>query len=293
MLELHNMEYSYPGADRAALVDVSLRLEKGECLGLLGANGAGKTTLLSLIAGLLQPDSGQLVCPGHGSIGLVPQTLAFHARLSVQENLELFADLYRLKGCQRQQRMQSMIEAARLDGLLKRKAGQLSGGQQRRLNFAIGLLQPADLYLLDEATVGIDSFNRQHVLQAVRELINEGKTVIYTSHYLPEIGQVADRVLLLAEGRVQLDTRLHMQQPKRLHIRWPAMVPVAIEHFMREHATQWQQDEDGLLQAELADEASWPQLLRLLSEQDSTPLHLEYRQPGLEELYLCASGGQL
>lgn len=293
MLELSHIHYAYPGADRAALVNVSLQLEQGQCLGLLGANGAGKTTVLSLIAGLLQPDSGQVVCPGSGNIGLVPQTLAFHTRLSVQENLELFADLYRLKGPRRQQRMQRMIEATRLEGLLKRRAGQLSGGQQRRLNVAIGLLQPAELYLLDETTVGIDSLNRHHVLQAVRELINEGETVIYTSHYLPEIEQVADRVLLLAEGRVQLDAPLHMQQPKRVYIRWPVQMPLAIERFMNTHATQWQHAADGLLQAELADEASWPQLLRLLAEQDDAPLHLEYRQPGLEELYLRASGGQL
>lgn len=293
MLELNNVGYAYPGADRAALVNVSLQLQQGQCLGLLGANGAGKTTLLSLIAGLLQPGSGQVVRPGQSSIGLVPQTLAFHARLSVQENLELFADLYRLRGLQRQQRLANMIEVTRLGALLKRKAGQLSGGQQRRLNVAIGLLQPADLYLLDEATVGIDSLNRQHVLQAVRELVNNGKTVIYTSHYLPEIGQVADRVLLLAEGRVQLDTCLPMQQPKRLHIRWPAAVPTAIEHFLQRHAACWQPGADGLLQTELVDEASWPALLHLLGQQDSVPVHLEYREPGLEELYLRVSGGRL
>ncbi|WP_312234305.1 ABC transporter ATP-binding protein, partial [Stutzerimonas nitrititolerans] len=157
MLELHDLGFRYPDAERAALDGIDLRIAAGECVGLLGSNGAGKTTLLSLIAGLRQPQQGEIRWHGEPGIGLVPQQPAFYAELSVRENLQLFADLYRLRGAERSIGLQRCIHATRLERLLGQRALRLSGGQQRRLNFAIGLLQPAGLYLFDEATVGVDA----------------------------------------------------------------------------------------------------------------------------------------
>ncbi|MBU2293496.1 MAG: ABC transporter ATP-binding protein, partial [Gammaproteobacteria bacterium] len=164
MLELRHVTHSYPGASRAALQGIDLQLQAGECLGLLGSNGAGKTTLLSLLSGVLTLQQGELHWEGQPRLGLVPQQLAFYAGLKVGENLELFADLYRLRGAERQQRLQQCIDICALGDKLTRRSEQLSGGEQRRLNFAIGLLQPADLYLFDEATVGVDAASRQQLL---------------------------------------------------------------------------------------------------------------------------------
>src|SRR5690606_5787215 len=167
MLDLDAISYRYPGAEQPALDQVSLRLEAGQCLGLLGPNGAGKTTLLSLLCGMRAPTDGRLDRALAGPPGIVPQQLAFYPELSVRENLQLFADLHRLRGAQRSERLDWAIERCALGEHLQRRAGSLSGGEQRRLNFAIGVLQPAGLYLFDEATVGVDARSRQLLLEAV------------------------------------------------------------------------------------------------------------------------------
>ena len=110
MLELRHVGHSYPGTSRAALQDIDLQLQAGECLGLLGSNGAGKTTLLSLLSGVLGLQQGELRWEGQPRLGLVPQQLAFYAGLKVAENLELFADLYRLRGAERRQRLGAGID---------------------------------------------------------------------------------------------------------------------------------------------------------------------------------------
>ena len=109
MLKLNNLSFRYSAAEQPVLSNISLAIAAGECIGLLGANGAGKTTLLSIISSLLAPSSGTIEWQGPRSIGLVPQQLAFYSRLSVQENLNLFADLYQLRGNLRQQHMDAVL----------------------------------------------------------------------------------------------------------------------------------------------------------------------------------------
>lgn len=173
VLELRDVSFRYPGADTFALHGIDLQLQEGQCLGLLGSNGAGKTTLLALLSDTLTLQQGEIRWHGPRSLGLVPQQLAFYAELTVAENLALFADLYRLHGAQRRQRLELCIASSALEDKLQRRAARLSGGEQRRLNFAIGLLQPARLYLFDEATVGVDAASRQMLLDAVERLAAE------------------------------------------------------------------------------------------------------------------------
>jgi len=215
LIAINNLTYRYSSQQRPALDSISLKISKGESVGLLGRNGAGKTTLMSIICGLQQPSSGEIIKKQGLKIGLVPQSLAFYARLSVLENLELFASLYRLKGNSRQAKLNTIIEQVNLQSKLKHSAAQLSGGEQRRLNFALGILQPADLYLLDEATVGVDSLSRNTMLGVVEELVTSGAAVIYTSHYLEEVERIAKRVLLLEDGKLALDLHQDKLSPEQ------------------------------------------------------------------------------
>lgn len=294
MLELNDLRYCYPEARQPALQGINLHLQAGQCLGLLGSNGAGKTTLLSLLSGVLQPLSGQIVWQDERRLGLVPQQLAFYAGLKVKENLELFADLYELRGLERRQRLDRCIASTALEDKLERRAERLSGGEQRRLNFAIGLLQPAELYLFDEATVGVDATSRQMLLEAVQQLVSEGKTVIYTSHYLDEVERVADRILLLHEGRVQLDIDKHQllgDQPG-LFLEWPERAPEALLPLLDELGLNVEHLPNGVRLASL----NVTQLLaitRFIAEQPQTPSLLRFGRPSLEQLYLRLNGGRL
>ncbi|WP_313242428.1 ABC transporter ATP-binding protein [Stutzerimonas nitrititolerans] len=294
MLELHDLGFRYPDAERAALDGIDLRIAAGECVGLLGSNGAGKTTLLSLIAGLRQPQQGEIRWHGEPGIGLVPQQPAFYAELSVQENLQLFADLYRLRGPERNAGLQRCIHATRLERLLGQRASRLSGGQQRRLNFAIGLLQPAGLYLFDEATVGVDAHSRELLLDAVQVLTREGCAVIYTSHYLDEIERLAQRIVLLAEGQVRLDLdkRQLLGDDHGLLLEWPAAPPSGFDALLAQLQLQCLPTTRGC-RIERIDSAQLARLCQFIADQPQPPNLLRFGRPSLEQLYLHLSGGSL
>jgi ABC-2 type transport system ATP-binding protein len=294
VLELNNIVHRYPGADTPALQGIDLQLQPGQCLGLLGSNGAGKTTLLSLLAGVLPLQQGAIRWDGERSLGLVPQQLAFYAELKVRENLELFADLYRLRGAERAHRLELCIASTALERKLQRRAARLSGGEQRRLNFAIGLLQPARLYLFDEATVGVDAASRQLLLGAVERLTAEGHGVIYTSHYLDEIERVAQRIVLLHEGRVRLDldSRQLLGDSHGLLLEWQGVEPAGLRELLGKLHLSAETLPGGLRIAAL----DGPQLLeitRFLAERPELPHLLRFGRPSLEQLYLRLNGGRL
>ncbi len=295
MLELSAVRYRYPGADADALHAMDLTLKPGDIIGLLGPNGAGKTTLFSLLSGLIQPASGQLIWQQAGMrVGLVPQHLAFYGQLSIAENLAFFADIYQLNGPQRQQQLQSVIDACALGSRLKQRAATLSGGWQRRLNFAIGILRPAELYLFDEATVGVDAQSRQQLLAAVRQLADAGKTLLYTSHYLQETEQIANRILVLQQGQLLLDVALSQlaADARQLMVQWPQQLPEGWLALLAElHLSAQPLLQGSLLNLQTAQQ--WQRLQQFIAAQAVQPQLLRYGKPSLEQLYLHVTGGQL
>ncbi|MGE8496649.1 MAG: ATP-binding cassette domain-containing protein [Pseudomonas sp.] len=294
MLELRGVGFRYPGAETPALHSIDLHLQEGQCLGLLGGNGAGKTTLLSLLSDTLVLQRGEIRWNGPRSLGLVPQQLAFYAELTVAENLALFADIYRLRGAQRRQRLELCIASAALQDKLPRRAARLSGGEQRRLNFAIGLLQPARLYLFDEATVGVDAGSRQLLLDAVEQLAAEGHGVIYTSHYLDEVERVAGRILLLHEGHVRLDVdKQHLLDAGHgLQLEWPEGIPSGLQALLEHLQLRAEALPNGLRIARLESQHLLT-ITQFIAAQPTPPSLLRFGRPSLEQLYLSLNGGRL
>lgn len=209
MIQIQSLSHRYPGADADALSGVSLDIGKGECWGLLGHNGAGKTTLMSLLAGLQEVQHGNILFNGkpmrrmsrteRQKIGLVPQDFAFYPQLSVWDNLLFFASLYKMRD---KGRLNALLAQTDLTAHKHKAAKHLSGGLKRRLNFAIGLINAPELVFLDEITVGIDPQSRRFILDSVEMLTRSGVTVVYTSHYLPEIEQLCSKIALLQQGRL-------------------------------------------------------------------------------------------
>ena len=209
MLRVEDLHFSYPGAAQPALVGVSFTVPKGEALGLLGPNGAGKTTLISIATGLLAQAQGQITFQGETlaalrrraprSLALVPQDNAFYPMLTVRENLAFFAGV---QGVPLQAREAYVLAFTQLEAFTHRRAGQLSGGLKRRLNLAIGLLADPEILLLDEPTAGVDPQSRHFLLEAIRDLQHQGRTIVYTSHYMDEIEAICGHVAILDLGRV-------------------------------------------------------------------------------------------
>jgi ABC-2 type transport system ATP-binding protein len=188
--------------DREALRGVDLAAEPGELVAIIGPNGAGKTTLLSILAGILKPDGGELGVED-GAVGWVPQQAALYRRLTVEENLLLFA---RLEG--HDDPHASTAEMLALAGLDERRGeivARLSGGNQQRINIAIGLLSRPSVLLLDEPSVGLDPRQRARLWEFVAGLAGGGTTVIFSTHDIQEAERYGQRLLVLADGESLFD----------------------------------------------------------------------------------------
>lgn len=214
MLRLHEVRKTF--GTLVAVDRLSLDIQKGEVFGLLGPNGAGKTTTVSMIVGLLSPDHGRVEIDGGGSpsdpkcrrqIGVAPQSLALYDNLSGEENLRFFGKLYGYVGADLKSRVNAVLDFVELRDRARSLVKTYSGGMKRRLNLAAAMIHDPMLLLFDEPTVGVDPQSRHAILQRIKELRREGRTVIYTTHYMEEAQRLCDRVAIMDHGRVlALDT---------------------------------------------------------------------------------------
>jgi ABC-2 type transport system ATP-binding protein len=202
---------SYGG--REALRDFHLEVAPGEVVGLLGLNGAGKTTAISILAGVLAPDRGEVHVDGHDllrqpllakrALGLVPQELALYGDLSVAANLRFFGRLRGLRGRALEASISYALDAVQLGDRARDRVRELSGGMQRRINVAVGLLGSPRLLVLDEPVVGVDALSRAQLFQLVQRLAHaENLGLLYTSHYLEEVSALCTRLVILHRGRI-------------------------------------------------------------------------------------------
>lgn len=197
--------------DLTAVNSLDLEIKEGELFALLGVNGAGKTTLIKMLTCLTAPTAGDATVLGHSIVkdssavravvGVSPQETAVAPALSVRENLELMAGIYSFSKEKREERIAAVSGELGLAPVLKRRAGKLSGGWQRRVSIAMALLGEPKILFLDEPTLGLDVLARHELWDTVRAL--KGKTtVILTTHYMEEAEALADRIGIMKEGRL-------------------------------------------------------------------------------------------
>lgn len=188
--------------ERVALRGVDVAVSPGELLAVIGPNGAGKTTLLSILAGIAGADEGEVHLPG-GRVGWVPQQAGLYRRLTVEENLLLFA---RLEG--HPDPAASVEEMLALSGLGERRGeivARLSGGNQQRVNIAIGLLARPVALLLDEPSVGLDPRQRARLWEFISAQAGSGASVVFSTHDIQEAERYGERLLVLADGEALFD----------------------------------------------------------------------------------------
>ena len=197
---------------RRVLDDITFDVAPGEIVGLLGPNGAGKTTTLGVLATLLPYDAGEIRIAGHdlrterravrAAIGRVPQEIAVYPTLTARENALFFARLAGLRGAAARRAAADAIEEVGLEQRADEPASTYSGGMQRRLNLACGLLGEPRVVLLDEATVGVDPQSLESIVAALRRHKDRGAALLYSTHHMKEAEQLCDRVVLIDHGRV-------------------------------------------------------------------------------------------
>ncbi|HOW82374.1 MAG TPA: ABC transporter ATP-binding protein [Spirochaetota bacterium] len=303
MIQLENLIKKYD--DVVAISNVNLSIRKGVITGLLGPNGAGKTTLVSILTGISKKTAGRVNVGGmdldsnpdgiKSITGIVPQTLAFYPLLTAYENLEYFGVLYGLQGARLRRRIDFAVEVASLQSFLNRRSGRLSGGMQRRLNLAIGLLHDPHMLYLDEPTVGVDVQSRMFMLEMIRKINEEQKTtILYTSHYISEIQQIADDIVIIDNGSIVLKGEMEklLSAGRALvvnieHADEEALAPLAgLTGVVREKNSIYI-DRDGLLFSNLI------AVVSLLEKCGIDMVNIHYNANKLEELYLKLTSDRL
>jgi ABC-2 type transport system ATP-binding protein len=210
MIEVKEITKTF--GDLKAVDTVSFTAKSGEIFGLLGPNGAGKSTTINCISGLLTANSGSVIINGFNnatqavkakkSLGIVPQELSLYEELSAHENLVFWGSAYGLSGSKLENRIQEVLVDVGLETRQKEAVKQFSGGMKRRLNFACSILHKPKALLLDEPTVGVDPQSREHLMQAILKLKEQGTAVIYTTHYMEEAERLCDQLAIVDHGKV-------------------------------------------------------------------------------------------
>lgn len=309
LLEVQQLSKSYK---QSKVVDaVSFAVKSGQTVGLLGPNGAGKSTTVNMICGLLKPDHGQVLLSGQlmgaGNnlaklkLGLVPQDLALIENLSALENLKLFGAMYNLSGSHLLKRCDAVLELVGLTDRAKDKPETFSGGMKRRLNIAAALLHEPELLILDEPTVGVDPQSRNAIFDSLEILKAQGKSLIYTSHYMEEVERLADHIVIMDHGKV-----IANETPKELFLRLPAQaaleahfavsLPASIVQGIRtvEGVTQVAlRDEDKHVSIALSTHEFALPVLNYLAQSHFVPLHFSTAKTKLEDVFLNLTGRSL
>ena len=197
--------------DVTAVDGLELEVKQGELYSLLGVNGAGKTTAIKLLTGLTRPTSGDALVGGHSIvkeadqvkrlIGVSPQETAVAPNLTVKENLELICGIHGFSREKTEAKIRELSARFSLEPVLKRRAGKLSGGWQRRVSIAMALISEPQILFLDEPTLGLDVLARHELWDAIRSLKGH-ITIVLTTHYMEEAAALSDRIGILKNGRL-------------------------------------------------------------------------------------------
>jgi ABC-2 type transport system ATP-binding protein len=216
MVTVTGISKRFAPAGAPAVDNVSFEIASGQITGLVGPDGAGKTTLIRLMLGLLRADTGTVMVAGHdvaaapepvrAFTGYMPQRFGLYEDLTVQENLNLYADLRGVVGTARREQFARLLAFTDLARFTGRLAGKLSGGMKQKLGLACALLQAPRLLLLDEPSVGVDPISRRELWRMVKDLVGEGIAVVWSTAYLDE-AELCDNVLLLNQGKLLFQGR--------------------------------------------------------------------------------------
>ena len=295
-----------------AVDGLSLKIPRGQVLGLLGPNGSGKTTTISCILQLLTYDKGSIRVFGEPMtptayglkrrIGVVPQEVAVFDELTVAENVDAFCALYVRDRAERRRLVAEAIAFVGLEKFVKFKPKKLSGGLLRRLNIACGIAHGPDLIILDEPTVAVDPQSRGAILDGIRRLNEHGATIIYTSHYMEEVEQLCHRIVIMDRGRQvasgtsdELKAMIGIGERIRLEVVDP--VPLgedALEGLRRLEHVRTATHQDGEVLIECSPGAhNLSDVMKALEEAGATCGRVTSEPPTLNDVFLEITGRAL
>lgn len=301
-IRLSNVEKTFVGLDTPAVESLTIDIHGGSVTGLVGPDGAGKTTLMRMIAGLLKPDAGKISVMGldpiddniamRAGLGYMPQKFGLYEDLTVQENLNLYADLRGVLGEERQKTYQQLLSFTSLAPFTNRLAGKLSGGMKQKLGLACTLLGKPKVLLLDEPGVGVDPIARRELWQMVHTLADDGMLILWSTSYLDE-AQQCKNVLLLNKGKQLYAGKPELLTEKMAGRSFLLDVPATQKRTVLQNALVLPETTDGVIQGRyirliFKPNASQTNLLTALNMADGKLIEA---QPRFEDAFIDLLGG--
>ncbi|MDI7238767.1 ATP-binding cassette domain-containing protein [Providencia huaxiensis] len=301
-IRLSNVEKTFAGLGAPAVESLTIDIHGGSVTGLVGPDGAGKTTLMRMIAGLLKPDAGKISVMGldpiddsiamRADLGYMPQKFGLYEDLTVQENLNLYADLRGVLGEERQKTYQQLLSFTSLAPFTSRLAGKLSGGMKQKLGLACTLLGKPKVLLLDEPGVGVDPIARRELWQMVHTLADDGMLILWSTSYLDE-AQQCKNVLLLNKGKQLYAGKPELLTEKMAGRSFLLDVPATQKRTVLQNALVLPETTDGVIQGRyvrliLKPNASQTNLLTSLNMADGKLIEA---QPRFEDAFIDLLGG--
>ncbi len=306
-VEVQNLHKNF--GEIRAVQGVDFAVQAGEIFSLLGPNGAGKSTTISMLSGLLRPDDGEARIMGHSirsdgeaakaALGVVPQDIALYPDLSARENLDFWGKMYGLRGSQLQHRVDEVLNIIGLTERQKGRVGTFSGGMKRRVNIGVALLHRPQVIIMDEPTVGIDPQSRRHILDNVKELNQQGMTVLYTTHYMEEAAELSHHIAIMDQGKV-IACGTHAELIKlvgeldRLVLTVNTEADQIVETFRAIDGVRKVDRQDGTLILLVDDSnAALPRLFEAAARAHTRITSVEIHEPNLEAVFLHLTGRAL
>lgn len=305
ILQIENLHKKYN--DFEAIKGINLSINTGEIYGLLGPNGAGKSTLIKVISGIEKITSGKIIFEERETninkykknIGLLPQDIAIYHDFTARENVSFFCSLYGYRGKELKRRVNKALEFVGLLDIENKKSNEFSGGMKRRLNMACAIAHSPKLIIMDEPTVGIDPQSRNHILESVKKLNEEGATIIYTSHYMEEIDDLCNNISIMDNGKIiargtkeHLKSSIIKQNICTIHLRKEI-------YNIKKHISKI----DGIEKVEVNDKEIKcyyskgvnviPYIINIISNNSGVIENIKSEVPTLENVFLTLTGKQL
>ena len=307
IIEITGLKKSY--GDIHALDGVDLKLPSRKCFGLLGPNGAGKTTLMNVISTYIRPDEGDVVVDGwktteheqltRSKLGVVPQEISIYENLSARENILFFGGLYGRSPAVLKKRMNELLDVLGLNERADEPVKRYSGGMKRRLNIACSLAHEPEIILMDEPTVGIDPQSRNFIYEFIEGLKNQGRTIVYTSHYMEEVERLCDFVAIIDHGKIiakgTTGELIEMVEGEDIVIiELGDVVPEIAGPISRDYTEYAPKFDDGCLRLTgKGIHKKVPEFLNRIIQADITPKSVHIKEPNLETVFLKLTGREL
>ena len=288
-----------------ALDNISIEINEKEFFGLLGPNGAGKSTLINLLVGYFDVDLGEILISEDKAgknnfevrkkIGLVPQSIALYDDISAQENLEIIGSFYHIRKNLLRAIIAENLNRVELYDRRKDKVKSFSGGMKRRLNIAAGLLHDPPVLLCDEPTVGVDPQSRNAIFDYLEKLNSEGKTIIYTTHYMEEAERLCSRIAIIDHGKIitlgTLDKLIQLLPYKQtIHLSKNQVTEAKLNLFEKFGAII---DDREMYELSPFDNIKFSDFFKTMEDNGIAYNNIDIQKPTLEALFLHLTGRRL